>query len=123
MIHRFIIAIGTNFRQIDNIEKVKFILNKSFSNVVFTAAIWTEPIGKNLSKNKFLNMLAKCESEQTKVAIENTLKGIERLCGNRSELRKEGVIVMDIDLLLFDQWRLHETDWQRDYIKELIKQI
>ena len=30
---------------------------------------------------------------------------------------------VDIDLLLFDSERLHETDWNRGYVKNLLQQL
>ena len=34
-----------------------------------------------------------------------------------------GVVEADIDLLMYDDVKLHEKDWQRSYIKELVEEL
>ena len=57
--------------------------------------------------------------ERTLLAIKN----IERKCGRRVAESRKGIIAVDIDLLLFDSERLHETDWNRGYVKNLLQQL
>jgi 2-amino-4-hydroxy-6-hydroxymethyldihydropteridine diphosphokinase len=76
-----------------------------------------------LSSDKFLNTLG---VGYTNVNMERTLlaiKNIERKCGRRVAESRKGIIAVDIDLLLFDSERLHETDWNRGYVKNLLQQL
>ncbi len=51
------------------------------------------------------------------------LKRIEQLAGNTLDKRNMGVVEADIDLLMYDDVKLHEKDWQRSYIKELVEEL
>ena len=76
-----------------------------------------------MSSDKFLNTLG---VGYTNVNMERTLlaiKNIERKCGRRVAESRKGIIAVDIDLLLFDSERLHETDWNRGYVKNLLQQL
>ena len=55
--------------------------------------------------------------------VEEQLKRIEQLAGNTLDKRNMGVVEADIDLLMYDDVKLHEKDWQRSYIKELVERI
>ena len=37
--------------------------------------------------------------------------------------RKNGVIVIDIDLLRFGDKKLHKDDWERPYIRQLLEEM
>jgi len=56
-------------------------------------------------------------------AVESNLKYIERCIGRTAENSMKGIIAIDIDILKFNDTRLHTGDWQRDYIQKLIKNI
>ena len=48
------------------------------------------------------------------------LKEMEKEMGRTPEEREQGIVRIDLDLLLFDQQRYHERDWERDYIRRLL---
>ena len=50
------------------------------------------------------------------------MKHIERTCGNRKRARTNNIVKMDIDVLKYDELILHEKDWSRNYIMELMKE-
>ena len=37
------------------------------------------------------------------------------------KLRRHGIVPIDLDLLLYDDERFHLQDWERSYIKDLLK--
>ena len=124
MPHKVIIAIGTNFNRERNAAFAKKLLSETFDNVRFSRQMLTEPIGKETkSKEMFLNFLASGSTEDNCEITLKTLKRIEALCGNRKSLRIQGKIAIDIDLLLYDDNHHHESDWQRDYIKQLLSDV
>lgn len=119
--HRVIVAIGSNCHRHANMQKAMLLIGQKLQGVVFTQAIDTAPIG--MQADTFLNAMA---AAYTPLGIDETimlLKNIETECGNTACLRREGKIIADIDLLLYDEEHLHKADWERPYIKQLLKEL
>lgn len=119
--HNVIVAIGTNFHRHDNMVIAMRLIGERFGTALFTSAVRTEPIG--ISSAPFLNALASVHTNKSIDETVDVLKGIEAECGNSQELRKANKVAMDIDLLLYDDTQMHAGDWQRPYIKLLLKEL
>lgn len=117
-----IMALGSNQNQVENINSAKAALQKHFESVSFTASIWTEPVGME-STERFLNCLCRVTSDDNIDCINGFLKRTEKEIGRTSDDSKQGKIAIDIDILKFNDAIMHESDWKRGYIKELIKHI
>ena len=120
--HDILIAIGTNVIA-DRIRFVEVHLEQCFENVRFTQIIPTEPIGERFKGKQFFNAVMAGKTNLDKSEVEELLKSIEQLAGNTLDKRNMGVVEADIDLLMYDDVKLHEKDWQRSYIKELVERI
>ncbi|WP_444403770.1 2-amino-4-hydroxy-6-hydroxymethyldihydropteridine diphosphokinase [Prevotella sp.] len=120
--HDILIAIGTNVVA-DRIRSVEVHLEQCFENVRFTQIIPTEPIGERFKGKQFFNAVMAGNTNMAKCEVEEQLKRIEQLAGNTQDKRNMGVVEADIDLLMYDDVKLHEKDWQRSYIKELVERI
>ena len=120
--HDILIAIGTNVIA-DRIRFVEVHLEQCFVNVRFTQIIPTEPIGERFKGKQFFNAVMAGKTNMAKSEVEEQLKLIEQLAGNTQDKRNMGVVEADIDLLMYDDVKLHEKDWQRSYIKELVERI
>lgn len=120
--HDILIAIGTNVIA-DRIRFVEVHLEQCFENVRFTQIIPTEPIGERFKGKQFFNAVMAGKTNLDKSEVEELLKRIEQLAGNTLDKRNMGVVEADIDLLMYDDVKLHEKDWQRSYIKELVERI
>ena len=118
--HRLIIAIGSNTDHEENMIKAKKLLS-SLLTISYTSEMWTTPEGIN--SDKFLNCLGLAETKHGIKQLERAFKQIERRCGDAKSKRNRGTIVMDIDILQYDQEKLHKQDWSRDYIQKLMKEI
>ncbi len=118
---KIVIALGSNVDQETHILKAKKWLEATFEDMTFGTSLWTEPIG--VSSDKFLNTLGVGYTNVNKERTLLALKNIERKCGRRVAESRKGIIAVDIDLLLFDSERLHETDWSRGYVKNLLQQL
>jgi len=118
---KIVIALGSNFKQEDHIERAKASLEATFDDMVFGNAIWTEPIG--MSSDKFLNTLGVGYTNVSKERTLMALRNIEHKCGRRTAESRKGIISIDLDLLLFGSERLHEADWDRGYMKNLFQQL
>ncbi|WP_308224686.1 2-amino-4-hydroxy-6-hydroxymethyldihydropteridine diphosphokinase [uncultured Prevotella sp.] len=120
--HDILIAIGTNVIA-DRIRFVEVHLEQCFENVRFTHIIPTEPIGERFKGKQFFNAVMAGKTNLAMNEVEEQLKRIEQLAGNTQDKRNMGVVEADIDLLMYDDVKLHEKDWQRSYIKELVERI
>lgn len=117
---KVIMAIGSNHNQEENMETAKTLLRGIFGqNIVFTDTVWTEPVG--IQSDMFKNCLAFAYTAHTVSQVERALKYIEKSCGDRRNARRKNVVCMDIDLLQYDNQVFHEDDWERGYIRELMK--
>ena len=120
--HDILIAIGTNVIA-DRIRFVEVHLEQCFENVRFTQIIPTEPIGERFKGKQFFNAVMEGNTNMAMSEVEEQLKLIEQLAGNTLDKRNMGVVEADIDLLMYDDVKLHEKDWQRSYIKDLVERI
>ena len=120
--HNILIALGTNVIA-DRIRFVETCLEQSFEEVRFTQTIPTEPIGERFKGKQFFNAVMAGKTSMARNEVVEQLKRIEQLAGNTLDKRNMGVVEADIDLLMYDDEKLHEKDWQRPYIKELVEEL
>lgn len=118
---QIILALGSNSQQKLNIDKAKSMLVALLGNICFSKNIWTHPIG--ICSNDFLNCLAISQTTLSLDALEMELKMIEKSCGDSTLKRKKNVVKMDIDILKYGTIILHEKDWKRSYVKELLQEL
>ena len=118
---KLLIALGTNVNQKQNIQKAMDLLRKTWHDILFTKSKWTKPIG--MDTDLFYNCLAYTKVDEDLSQVQQILKNIEKTCGNTEIDRAHQKIQMDIDILMFGTHKLHEQDWQRSYIQELIQEI
>lgn len=118
---KLLIALGTNVNQKQNIQKAMDLLRKTWHDILFTKLKWTKPIG--MDTDLFYNCLAYAKVDEDLSHVQQILKNIEKACGNTEADRAHQKIQMDIDILMFGTRKLHEQDWQRSYIQELIQEI
>lgn len=123
MKHHVIIALGTNISE-KNIREAQTVLRSVFGDLFFSQTMQTEPIGERFQNTKFYNALAAGTIGDIQPSeLVNILKMIECDCGDNVTLRQKGTVMIDIDLLKYDNLIFHEADWNRPYIKELAKEI
>ncbi len=118
--NKIILALGSNTDQEMNMMKVEQLLKDLFGEVAFSTQLWTMPIG--LTSEKFINCLAFIKTTHGLPQVSRAIKQLERKCGNTKAERSKGLIKMDIDILKFNDTIFHEDDWERNYIKTLMKQ-
>ena len=118
---KLIIAFGSNFEPQINIAKAKQQLSSIFETTEFSSEIWTDPI--NIKSEKFINCIATAETSSDLNSVLYSLKKIEDICGNTIQKRKSGKVIMDVDILKYGDTKLHENDWQRPYIIQLLNEL
>ena len=117
-----IISIGTNVEQTLNMFIAKQRLEELFHNIQYSSEIWTDPIGLPDS-DRFLNCLAFTRTVHGLKQVNQALKQIERKCGVSYAMKHTGTVKLDLDILKYGDERFHESDWERPYIKQLLKEL
>lgn len=119
---KIIIVLGSNHEQEKNVGFAMNQLSQNFPGVRFSRLLWTEPIGMENSP-QFVNALAIAFTDLPEPDIVHILKDIERQCGRTKEEKKQGIVKLDLDLLLYGDLRRKEEDWERDYVKQLLGEM
>lgn len=118
---KIIIALGSNFEPKINVEKAKLGLGALFPDILFSRSLWTEPVG--IQSPRFVNALALAHTSWSKEKIERELKQLEKACGRCREEKEQGIVRIDLDLMLYGEEKLHLRDWNRQYIFTLMKDL
>lgn len=117
-----ILALGSNMETDAMFLQARSLLTQLFDHkIFFTLVLMTEPI--DFGKRKFRNALASASTPLSLPEVQRSLKVIERSCGRTPEGKARGEITIDIDLMLFGSQKFHLSDWDRPYIRELMKEL
>lgn len=118
--HKVLLALGSNHDAPQAMTHAIRLLSHRLTDLRPTGQLQTVPVG--IDSCPFTNRLATGYTTEDVPSLITALKRIEYQCGNRKRLRKDGIIIMDIDLLLYDGTRYHPHDWERTYIQQLLSQ-
>ena len=118
--HHIIISLASNINHEANLEAARTQLTQLLSEVHFTSAIYTEPVG-TLRKEPYLNQLCKGTTALGMNLLNEVLKEIEKRLGRTHN--EDGIVTVDLDLLEYDGERFHHRDWERNYVKDLINEL
>ena len=111
-----IIALGSNTLQQAHIQWASQALATLLSDIKTSRVIWTPDIKG--SGQWYLNRLVAGCTLLSKEQLEQQLKALEQRAG-----RTRQRINIDLDLMMFDQEKLHLRDWPRPYIQNLLPDI
>ena len=118
---QIILALGTNSEQELNMEKARAMLVALLGTLRFSENMWTHPI--DIVSDDFLNCLAIAQTSMSLDRLNVALKKIERSCGDTSYKRRKNVVKMDVDILQYGTAIMHEKDWERPYIMQLLDEM
>ena len=120
--HRVILSLAANRFQKSNLAKARVCLGKLLTDINYTSELWTEPLSSS-RQELYLNQLAEGSTELTLDDLNQQLKAIESSFGRTIRKRLLGIVPIDLDILQYDELRLHERDWQRPYVTQLIGEL
>ena len=132
--HSILLSLASNHEQEKNLGEAREALAQVLVSPDYTPAILTEPYGKKQSSSshlspltshpsKYLNQLVSAQTSLDCDELILRLKEIEKAQGRDDEARRQGLVPIDLDLLLYDQQRFHLRDWQRPYIQQLLPEL
>lgn len=120
--HKVLLSLGTNTDTCFNMKRAVESLHSCFPNIQFTSIIESAPCGSAF-KGTFLNTLGHFETNMKKNEIELRFKSIEKSMGRKSSHKAQGIVLIDIDLIQWDNEVLKPDDFKRDYMCELLEQM
>ena len=117
-----IVCIGSNYGRRENLPLARCKLQALYPAIRFAAEQDTVPL---YFKNPalFANQVALFETEQSKEAVSDALKQIERLAGRLPGDKQQEKVCLDIDLLCYDDEVLKPNDLKRLYVQEGLKEL
>ena len=117
MTHNVIIALGSNVSK-DNLALCRPLLDEYMKVDRASGVITTDAIG--MQSPPFANQLIGGTTCKTLDELTRLTKDTEVALGRK---RGTGIVSIDIDILQYDDVRLHLHDWEREYVKQLYCQI
>lgn len=114
-----ILALGSNHNAEENMGNAMKMLSEGIENISFSPTLLTKAIG--MEGPDFLNAIAYGDTVLSLSELTALCKSIEKRLYRTREEKAQGIIRIDIDILLYGDKRLHEGDWERPYIKELLE--
>lgn len=118
---RFILALGSNAGQEEAMATALCLLSRHLDVAGRTEAVWTEPVEG--ATGRFLNCLVSGRTAMGLPELTALTKAIEQQCGRTPGEVAAGLVRMDIDIMEYGGTRLHAADWERTYIKQLMREI
>ena len=118
--HHIIISLASNINHEASLEAARTQLTQLLTEVHFTSAIYTEPVG-TLRREPYLNQLCKGTTALGFNLLNEVLKETEKRLGRTHN--EDGIVTIDLDLLEYDGERYHHRDWERNYVKDLLNEL
>ncbi len=124
MLHTVLISIGVNTDRAVQLMRARQYIIRTFPDAQFSPMVTmpAEPV-VSVPVNYYSNLLATFTTSLDETSLTILLKDIEQSLGSCSTLRRQGIVMMDIDLLQYDNERRHTSDWQRQYVKKLLRHL
>ena len=119
-LHQIIISLASNKDQEAHMAAAREQLVQLLTEAHFTSAIWTEPIN-SIRKEPYLNQLCQGTTALGDGLLCEVLKETEKRLGRTHN--EDGIVTIDLDLLQYDGQRHHLRDWDRNYVKDLLKEL
>lgn len=117
--HKVLLCIGSNSDAHSNLVRAKDLLQHHFPAIQFTVDTESKPYGKVYNQS-FLNTLASFESTLSKDELISQCKHIEKSMGRALEHKALGKVIIDIDLIKWDNEIVKPEDFKRSYIRNLL---
>ncbi len=122
VMNKALISIGSNENKEINIVSCQLLLKEIFSKIIYSKTCITAPYGTNY-KTDFINQLAVVSTDKTKDEVSSLLKSLEIKMGRTPDDKKKGKVIIDIDLITWNNDILKPEEMNRNYIKNIISEL
>ena len=120
--HKCLLCLGSNVDGIHHLKEAEQTLDRLFGPVRWGDIIETEPWGINLS-DSFFNRAACLYTSLSSEELISRFKQIERKSGRTAESKILGIVPLDIDLLVYDDYILKPEDLNKEYVKKALSTL
>lgn len=114
--HHGVLCMGSNTNRYAQLSVAREALRIAFPDIRFGEMMETEAVGSGFL-SPFSNKLAQFSTTLSPDSIHDFFKELERRSGRIPEDKAQGVVKLDIDLLVFDNKILKPEDMEREYIR------
>ena len=121
-LHTCLLCLGSNLDGATRLSAARSALHSHFQDIRFSEELVTEAIGSGFL-SPFHNQVASFTSTLEADSIRQLLKGIEQTQGRLPEDKAQGIVKLDIDLLMYDAFVLKPKDMEREFVKRGIKEL
>ena len=116
-LHTCLLCMGSNIEPSSCLSAARSALLSHFPSIRFSKEMVTEAIGSGFL-SPFHNQVASFTTSLSAEEVRTILKGIEQSQGRLPEDKVQGVVKLDIDLLMYDEQVLKPKDMEREFVKE-----
>ncbi|MBB6275820.1 2-amino-4-hydroxy-6-hydroxymethyldihydropteridine diphosphokinase [Porphyromonas circumdentaria] len=116
MTNKAIISIGSNYERTQNIRMAIQRLQVDYPDTRFSTPEITDPIDLPEGAKPFLNLVAVVKTEYSQEVFVEYLKTVETEMGREEEDEEEGIVVIDIDLIEWNDEVIKPHDLVRPYV-------
>ena len=106
--HHCLLCMGSNTNRYAQLSVAREALRTTFPDIHF---------GEMMETEAFSNQPAKFSTTLSPDSVRDLFKELERRSGRIPEDKAQGVVKLDIDLLVFDNKILKPEDMEREYIR------
>ena len=119
--HHAIIALASNHEAEKNLFEARRCLEQILFDIHYSECKRSQAFG-NKSQGDYYNQLLFGTTDLSVEQLIEALKQIEINMGRTQTAREQGIVCIDLDLMLYDEQRYHLRDWERPYIQCLLSQ-
>ena len=121
-LHTCLLCMGSNIEPSSCLSAARSALLSHFPSIRFSKEMVTEAIGSGFL-SPFHNQVASFTTSLSAEEVRTILTGIEQSQGRLPEDKVQGVVKLDIDLLMYDEQVLKPKDMEREFVKEGMKSL
>ena len=121
-LHTCLLCLGSNLDGAIRLSAARSALRSHFPDIRFSQELVTEAIGSGFL-SPFHNQVARFETPQDAESIRTLLKSIEQAQGRLPEDKAQGIVKLDIDLLMIDDQVLKPKDMEREFVKQGMEEL
>ena len=121
--HICIIGLGSNTDREFSFSRAYKSLAATFPDIVYSSLMETEPVFFKHNTSLFYNQIALFTTTQSVDHVHSVLKQIEHAIGRREEHKLQEKILIDLDLIKFDDQVIKPQDFLRDYVRDGMNEV
>lgn len=118
--HSVLFSLGSNSNAENNLKNMLKIMQVWWKDVKSTPMLTNEAIDMPSGSPDFVNQLVRVSTSLSYAEVKKMSKQLEKMCGDTTKNRLNGVIIADADILMYDNEKHHKKDWNRKYVKLLL---